>query len=71
MVLPSGMTAKKLRRIAGWMDTLDLILDGLKTTPELKQKLEEARGPLPHDTVQKDLRRWADEIDAASNEVKG
>lgn len=56
-----GMTAEKLGAIAEWMDVLDILLDKLQvpSDPAWKARLETARGAVPRDTIQKDLRAWA------------
>jgi hypothetical protein len=70
--LPEGMTAEKLRTIAGWLDTYDrlaaryvdlievLVEKGLTTVnADYEAALRVAAGK----EVQDDLRRWADAID--------
>ena len=74
-MLPKGMSAEKLRKIADWVDTHDeavesyiTLLDQLAargisvgSTPEDRVI---ARKVLSGTEVQDDLRAWADEIEA-------
>ncbi len=67
MNLPAGMTSEKLREIANWLDTYDLLaekyldlLEQAGVTGTYKA-LVACRGK----EVQDDLRNWADDIDWA------
>lgn len=66
---PTGMTPEKLLWIAEWLDVADDALDrlgdlyGKSNRPELKARLEEARGTLPRNEIQNDLRAWAAELE--------
>lgn len=67
--LPDGLTADKLRLIAGWLDTYDrlaeqylLLVGDNFDSAAVNQALSATQGK----AVQADLRRWADSIDGAS-----
>lgn len=64
MNLPEGMTAEKLRILADWLDTYDIIIERVVFTQGgddvlAGEQLVAVRGK----EVQDDLRRWADDID--------
>lgn len=65
------MTPAHLRRVAEWLDTYDIVaeayierrrLDGNVDNEELNKLREEVRG----NDVQRDLRRWAEELEQHS-----
>lgn len=69
MSIPDGMTPDKLRKIARWMDLIDMLADQLGALwrklgmVEQADMLEALRGNRKNrDTIQADLRRWADQI---------
>lgn len=66
--VPDDMTAEKLRTIADWLDTYDLLaqahidlLEAIGTTHDLTA----ASAVAASKEVQADLRRWADDLDWA------
>src|ERR1035437_1086363 len=59
------MTAEKLRKIAEWMDLVDVLLESwIKLVPDKAVELKVELGDGPYDTIQRDLRIWADSLES-------
>lgn len=70
---PKGMTAEKLRDIAAWLTMYDTLAESyIRVTRNLNSNIrtkdvEEMLAAVRSKDVQKDLRRWADEIDRSTD----
>jgi hypothetical protein len=67
--LPEGMTADKLRTIAGWLDTYDKLAERFVALTRSAIQQEAAATMLVTvrgSEVQDDLRHWAEAIDASA-----
>lgn len=68
--IPQDMTPEKLRKLADVLDTYETLLQQYFTRLKEEHRImpfehDHAMTILGHDGVQTDIRRWADEIEAA------